>query len=110
MHARVKPVRLVVYELGGLSDSLSARQLEQVLARTGGVSAAVVNHHAKLMSLSFYEDQISESALRRLASQQGQYQVRIPNYGAIEASGPQCPVPMSYIQTFERIKYAFCIR
>lgn len=110
MHARVKPVKFVIYEVSGIPDSLSARQLENTLARTPGVSAAVINHRAKLMSLSFHEDEVSEQTLRHIATDQDTYQLSTPEYGNVEASGPQCPIPMSYILAFERIKYALCFR
>lgn len=110
MHARVKPVRLVVYQIAGMADSLAAKRLESQLSTTTGVSAAVVNYDAKIMSLSFHEDEVSESELREIAGFNGKYQLSIPNYESVESSGPQCPVPMEYILTFERIKYALCFR
>lgn len=110
MHTYVRPVRLVVYEIKKLPNDSAATQLQHQLETTQGVTAAVVNRAGGLASISFHEDEVSETALKTILSGQGNYPLNIPPRSNVEDNRPQCPIPHEYILAFENLKWSLNLR
>ena len=110
MHTYVKPVRLVVYEITKIPSDSAATQLQHRLETTKGVTAAVVNRVGGLASISFYEDEVTESLLKTILSAQGNYPLNIPQRGNVQDNRPQCPIPHEYLLTFENLKWSLNLR
>lgn len=111
LHAGVKPVNMLIYRVSGVDSDQSARKIQDEVSKLAGVTACVLNKQAGLLSATYHEEQTSEAGITSyLKTNFPSLQLRKNSYDGIEASGPQCPVPLAYIQQFDRIVYALCFR
>lgn len=110
MHAYVKPISMTILKLDGLKTQQQAMNIRQQVGKATGVTACSANPASKLVSITFDPDQTSAASLSKFVGNLTQQPVQNASFEGVEPSGPQCPVPLSYIMTFERVKYAFCFR
>lgn len=110
MHARVKPISMTILKVDGLDTDKEANVIRNRVSKTSGVTACSANTASKIVSITFDPDQTSATTLSKLVGNLTGKTVENASFDSIEAAGPQCPVPLSYIIAFERVKYAFCFR
>ncbi|MEZ4904508.1 MAG: hypothetical protein R2822_23550 [Spirosomataceae bacterium] len=110
MHARVKPISMTILKVEGLDNNLQADRVRNSISKAPGVTACSANSTSSIVSITFDPDQTSATALSQLVGNLTHQAVKNASFEGIEPSGPQCPVPLSYIMAFERVKYAFCFR
>jgi copper chaperone CopZ len=110
MHAYVKPISMTILKAEGLTTQAVAAHIRREVEKTPGVTACSANPVGQLVSITFDPDQTSSTALSQYVSTLTKKQVRAASFEGMEPSGPQCPVPLSYIMAFERLKYTFCFR
>jgi cation transport ATPase len=110
MHAYVKPISLTILKVDGLKNQEQATEIRQYVSKMKGVTACSANPVSELVSITFDPDQTSGASLSQLVTNFTQKPVQNASFEGVESSGPQCPVPLSYIIAFERVKYAFCFR
>lgn len=110
MHAYVKPISMTIIKVDGLDKTTNSEALQKQISQQKGVTACTVNPASQLVSITFDPDVTNESSLKSLVGTYSAKKVEPASFDGITASGPECPVPLSYIQAFERAKYAFCFR
>jgi copper chaperone CopZ len=110
MHAYVKPISMTILKIDGLETQAQANDIRQHVSKVTGVTACSANPTSKLVSITFDPDETSASSLSKFVGNLTQQPVQNASFEGVESSGPQCPVPLSYIMAFERVKYAFCFR
>ncbi|MFN8348643.1 MAG: heavy-metal-associated domain-containing protein [Spirosomataceae bacterium] len=110
MHAYVKPISMAILKADGLTSQEAAAHIRQEVGKTPGVTACSANPAAQLVSITFDPDQTSAASLSQFVSKLTKKRVQKASFAGIEPTGPQCPVPLSYIMAFERLKYTFCFR
>jgi len=110
MHTYVKPISMTILKMDGLKSEEQAADLQTQVSKATGVTACSANPASQLVSITFDPDQTSANYLSNFVEQITQQPVQNASFEGIEPSGPQCPVPLSYIMAFERMKYAVCFR
>ncbi len=110
MHAYVKPISMTILKVDGLKKQAYANEIRQQVSKVTGVTACSANPTSELVSITFDPDQISAASLSQLVRNLTQKPVHNASFEGVESSGSQCPVPLSYIMAFERVKHAFCFR
>lgn len=110
MHAYVKPISMTILKIDGLETQAQANDIRQHVSEVAGVTACSANITSKLVSITFDPDQTTAASLSKFVGKLTQQPVQNASFEGVESSGPQCPVPLSYIMAFERVKYAFCFR
>lgn len=110
MHAYVKPISMTILKMDGLKSEEQAADLRTQVSKATGVTACSANPSSQLVSITFDPDQTSANYLSNFVEKVTQQPVQNASFEGIEPSGPQCPVPLSYILAFERMKYAVCFR
>jgi hypothetical protein len=103
----LKPIELTVFTLNRdltIQDSLS---IAKKLSVNQGVTAATVNRLGKTVSITFHPDETSEAILRTLVESEDFKPSKI-DFASFK--GPQCPVPMEYIDFVLNAKRALCFR
>lgn len=103
----IKPIELAVYNLNkdiSVEDSL---QISEKLTANKGTTASTVNRQGKTVSVTFHGDETSESALKQ-AVESVNFQAQKVDFASFK--GPQCPVPMAYIDFIMEAKKALCFR
>ncbi len=103
----IKPIELAVYNLNkdiSIEDSL---QIAEKLSANKGVTASTVNRMGKTVSVTFHADETSESALKQIV-EASNFKPQKVDFAAFK--GPQCPVPMEYIDLITSAKKALCFR
>lgn len=103
----LKPVALAVFNLDKPLLAQDSAQLARTLATTPGVTACTVNRESQTVSLTYYEDEVTESSLHRLV-QTSPYRATKVNFAAFE--GPKCPVPAEYLDFLTNLKTSLCFR
>lgn len=103
----LKPIHLAVFDLDKQVDSADSSLISQKLTGTKGVTACTVNPQFKTVSVTFYDDVISEETLKSVVQQKDVVASKV-NFATME--GPKCPVPMEYIDFFTNMKKTLCLR
>lgn len=103
----LKPIHLAVFDLDKQVDSADSSLISQKLTATKGVTACTVNPQFKTVSVTFYDDEVSEEAIK-LVVQQKELLASKVNFATMD--GPKCPVPMEYIDFFTNMKKTLCLR
>ncbi|WP_064196125.1 MULTISPECIES: hypothetical protein [Emticicia] len=103
----LKPIHLAVFSLDKQANMADSTLISQKLSSTQGVTACTVNPAFKTVSITNYEDEVSEETLKSLVQQKDYVASKI-NFAAME--GPKCPVPMEYIDFFTNMKRTLCLR
>lgn len=103
----LKPIHLAVFDLDKQVDAADSSLISQKLTSTKGVTACTVNPEFKTVSVTFYDDEVSEEAIK-LVVQQKELVASKVNFATME--GPKCPVPMEYIDFFTNMKRTLCLR
>lgn len=107
MHAYVKPISMTILKV---EDIKTPTKIQQIISQAAGVTACTANPTSQLVSITFDPDETSAQQLSQLVGKLTKSSVQKASYDDVEPSGPQCPVPLSYIMAFERAKYALCFR
>lgn len=107
MHTYVKPISMTILKV---DDLKTPTEIQLRVSKAAGVTACTANPTSQLVSITFYPDETSANQLSQLVEKLTQSSVKKASYDDVEPSGPQCPVPLSYIMAFERAKYALCFR
>jgi len=110
MHAHVKPIDMTIVKVSGLQKTTNATSIQSKISELPGVTACTVNPTSELVSVTFDPDQTDAAKINSFVGKYTEKSVSKASFAGIEASGPQCPVPLSYIMAFERMKYALCFR
>ena len=103
----LKPIHLAVFDLDKQIDATDSTLISNKLSATTGVTACTVNPTFKTVSVTFYDDQVSEEALKAVVQQKNFIASKV-NFATME--GPKCPVPMEYITFFTDMKQTLCLR
>lgn len=103
----LKPIHLAVFDLDKEVDAADSSLISQKLTGTKGVTACTVNPQFKTVSVTFYDDVISEEMLKSVVQQKDVVASKV-NFATME--GPKCPVPMEYIDFFTNMKKTLCLR
>lgn len=103
----LKPIHLAVFDLDKQVDAADSTLISQKLSAVKGVTACTVNPSFKTVSVTYYNDEVSEDALKAVV-QQKDYVASKVNFAKME--GPKCPVPMEYINFFTDMKRTLCLR
>ncbi|MFN8353808.1 MAG: hypothetical protein U0Y10_05170 [Spirosomataceae bacterium] len=103
----LKPINLVVFKLSQSPSASDSAALNERLAHTNGVTACTVNPSGMAVSVTYYDDQVSEQTLQTLVQQADQGASKI-NFAAYD--GPKCPVPAEYINFLVSLKTTLCFR
>lgn len=103
----LKPIHLAVFDLDKQVDAADSSLISQKLTDTKGVTACTVNPQFKTVSVTFYDDVISEETLKSVVQQKDVVASKV-NFATME--GPKCPVPMEYIDFFTNMKKTLCLR
>ncbi len=103
----LKPIHLAVFDLDKEVNAADSSLISQKLTGTKGVTACTVNPQFKTVSVTFYDDVISEETLKSVVQQKDVVASKV-NFATME--GPKCPVPMEYIDFFTDMKKTLCLR
>lgn len=103
----LKPIHLAVFDLDKQVDAADSSLISQKLTSTKGVTACTVNPEFKTVSVTFYDDEVSEEAIKSVVQQKELVASKV-NFATME--GPKCPVPMEYIDFFTNMKRTLCLR
>ncbi len=103
----LKPIHLAVFDLDKEVNAADSSLISQKLTGTKGVTACTVNPQFKTVSVTFYDDVISEETLKSVVQQKDVVASKV-NFATME--GPKCPVPMEYIDFFTNMKKTLCLR
>lgn len=103
----LKPIRLAVFNIDRNVDVADSTLISQKLSTTKGVTACTVNPEFKTVSVTFYDDAVSEEMLKLVVQQKDVVASKV-NFATME--GPKCPVPMEYIDFFTNMKQTLCLR
>jgi copper chaperone CopZ len=103
----LKPIHLAVFDLDKQVDAADSTLISNKLSAVTGVTACTVNPEFKTVSVTFYDDQVSENALKAVVQQKNYIASKV-NFATME--GPKCPVPMEYITFFTDMKQTLCLR
>lgn len=103
----IKPIELAVYNLNRDISTEDSLQISQQLTANQGVTASTINRLGKTVSITFHGDETSESVLKQIV-ESANFQPQKVDFTAFK--GPQCPVPMEYIDFILNAKKALCFR
>lgn len=103
----LKPIHLAVFDLDKEVNATDSTLISDKLSSVTGVTACTVNPEFKTVSVTYYEDQVSEDALKAVVQQKNYIASKI-NFAKME--GPKCPIPMEYIDFFTNMKQALSLR
>lgn len=103
----LKPIHLAVFDLDKQVDATDSTLISQKLSAVNGVTACTVNPEFKTVSVTYYNDEVSEDALKAVVEQKDYVASKV-NFAKME--GPKCPVPMEYINFFTDMKRTLCLR
>ncbi|MER0441022.1 hypothetical protein [Emticicia sp. W12TSBA100-4] len=103
----LKPIHLAVFDLDKEVNAADSSLISQKLTGTKGVTACTVNPQFKTVSVTFYDDVISEETLKSVVQQKDVVASKV-NFATMD--GPKCPVPMEYIDFFTNMKKTLCLR
>ncbi|MCU0470559.1 MAG: heavy-metal-associated domain-containing protein [Arcicella sp.] len=103
----LKPIELVVFTLNREISSQDSLMISNQLTENKGVTASTVNPSAKTVSVTYHADETTEKALKQ-SVESSDFQAQKVDFTAFQ--GPQCPVPMEYIDFILNTKKALCFR
>lgn len=103
----LKPIHLAVFDLDKEVNATDSTLISDKLSAVTGVTACTVNPEFKTVSVTYYDDQVSEDALKAVVQQKNYIASKI-NFAKME--GPKCPIPMEYIDFFTNMKQALSLR
>lgn len=103
----LKPIHLAVFDLDKEVNATDSTLISDKLSSVTGVTACTVNPEFKTVSVTYYDDQVSEDALKAVVQQKNYIASKI-NFAKME--GPKCPIPMEYIDFFTNMKQALSLR
>ncbi len=103
----LKPIHLAVFDLNKNIDTADSTLISEKLSMTDGVTACTVNPKFKTVSVTFYDDRVSEESLKAVVQQKDFVASKV-NFAKME--GPKCPIPMGYIDFFMDMKQTLCLR
>ena len=109
LHAYAKNSQLSIYKLGEEADEEQFEYLNDKIEKIKGISAVAGNVDSQMLSVVFFPDEISESKVNDILKSEN-LKFEKADFSTDTPPGPQCPVPMEYIQNLEKIKFAFNIR
>ncbi|MCP9770557.1 hypothetical protein EGI22_21835 [Lacihabitans sp. LS3-19] len=109
LHAYAKNSQLSIYKLNEEADEAQFEYLNDKIEKIKGISAVAGNVDSQMLSVVFYPDEITESKVNDILKSEN-LKFEKADFSTDTPPGPQCPVPMEYIQNLEKIKFAFNIR
>ena len=104
----VKPINLAVFNIDKTANPADSATLSKNLTNAKGVTACTVNTEFKTVSVTYHEDEITESALKKIVESGSNYVASKVNFAAME--GPRCPVPAEYLNFLTDMKRTLCFR
>lgn len=111
LSAYFPPVAWASYQVVGLKTADQASMLDDRLLRIPGVHSCNINPQNQFAILSYNPDEVGEDRLRQAFTQEGMFRLAAPQWKTWEGDpGPQCPVPASYIEKINRLKFALSVR
>ncbi|SNC75540.1 hypothetical protein SAMN06265337_2925 [Hymenobacter gelipurpurascens] len=110
LHEYARPVTMLQLQVEGLQDPKQSATAQQQVAAMEGVAACVINVKTQVATVLFHEADISEQDIERVLSVGGTFKVTRPVMVARVPTGRGCPVPASYLEMLERIRFAFNLR
>ncbi|UOQ78465.1 heavy-metal-associated domain-containing protein [Hymenobacter sp. 5516J-16] len=97
-------------QVEGLHTPAQVATSQQQVAAVPGVAACVINANTQVATVLFHEDDVSEREIERVLSVGGTFPVNRPVMVAAAPTGRECPVPASYLETLDQIRFAFNLR
>ncbi|MFN4086566.1 MAG: hypothetical protein ACK4LB_11540 [Spirosomataceae bacterium] len=109
LSADVPPMSLVILSAAQPIDSLQFEQVQTWLSEQPGVRAVGGQAADQQLAISIDPNETAGQNLLSALQTQG-YAFKPTTFAAADPNTPQCPVPMEYIQAFQKITYAFNFR
>ncbi|MCU0326712.1 MAG: hypothetical protein MUF45_15910 [Spirosomaceae bacterium] len=103
----LKPINLVVFNLNKSISISDSTDITKNLISTNGVTACSVNPKSNAVSVTFYDDVITEGSLGKVIEGQS-FKTSKVNFATID--GPKCPIPSEYIDGLTTLKRILCFR
>ncbi|MBX0291179.1 heavy-metal-associated domain-containing protein [Hymenobacter sp. HSC-4F20] len=110
LHNYARPVRFLQVQVEGLAVPAEAATVQRQLAAVPGVAACVINSRTQVATVLFHEEDIAEADIERVLSVGGTFRITRPQLAPAASTGRQCPVPASYLETLDRIRFALNLR
>jgi hypothetical protein len=109
LHTHVAKANMLLIDL----PTLDSVQLEATCAKIKteiGVNTAVINKANHRLCVIYDDKKTSDLKLRKIIATPKNIEIAEVNFGSGADAGPQCPVPLTWLQTVEDLKYAICLR
>ena len=103
-------MQLVQLHVSGLRSLVQVGAAQQQVAAVQGVQACVINQHTHVATVLYREADVSADEIERVLSVGGEFQVTRPAPVAYASVARECPVPASYLQTLERVRFSLNLR
>ncbi|WP_188556063.1 heavy-metal-associated domain-containing protein [Hymenobacter glacieicola] len=103
-------MKVLQLRVEGLNTPAQVATSQQQVAAVPGVAACVINPNTQVATVLFHEDDVSEPEIERVLSVGGTFRVNRPVMVASAPTGRECPVPASYLETLDQIRFAFNLR
>jgi beta-phosphoglucomutase-like phosphatase (HAD superfamily) len=110
LHNYARPVTMMQRQGEGFQNPAQSATAQQQIAAMPGVAACVINTHTQVATVLYREADVSEQEIERVLSVGGTFKLVRPIMVAPKPTGRECPVPASYLETLERIRFAFNLR
>lgn len=110
LHQYARPVKLLQLQVEGLENPVQNATAQRQVAAMPGVVACVINANTQVATILIHESDIAEQDIERVLSVGGTFKITRPIMVAPVPTGRECPVPASYLDTLERIRFAFNLR
>lgn len=111
LSAYFPPVAWASYRVEGLHTVDQADMLDGRLLGIPGVHSCNINPQNQLAILSYNPDEVQEDRLRKTFTEGGMFRLAAYQWKTWQGdAGPQCPVPASYIEKINRLKFALSVR
>ena len=90
----IKPVRVVAFDLKSDQDVQPVAQIEKALSKRHGITAVSLNASAKLLGLTYHEDEASMAQIQGYLAEAGLKNAQLHRFAESKSA---CPIPHTQI-------------
>ncbi|MBC7448246.1 MAG: heavy-metal-associated domain-containing protein [Hymenobacteraceae bacterium] len=109
LHGYARPVTVATLRVEGVGSARQAVALERQVSAVPGITACTIQPRAARATLFYHPDETSIPAIQAAFARLGVRHV-LPVRAAAVATGPQCPVPSSYVMALDRLRFVLNFR
>ena len=109
LHTKVPAATMLLVDLPKVEQA-ELKKIETNIKKLKGVNAAVLNLDSHRLCVMYDKTKISDLKLREIISSDPKHFITEVQLGSGADAGPQCPVPLGWLQSIEDVKYAFNFR